>query len=353
MEKPSTVEDAWFVLSTSNPRQAEYCLTEQNVMDDKEGREPSFRSFVPYTYIEPAAKGKEADDKLSLRAALRRYFFVQGDEKRLETVIRLSNANHEDKAFFLRNGTKKKAVISQADMQKLIDACSDNDASFDLPVSLDDIKVGNTFNLAHTPFESKDARYTIVSVHKKKDGSVQIQLELTMFNVTFRRLFVTYNETVDTKRHAELVTTTQKKLLDILKRKVNGKETEVSRYLDEKTLRDIFAKRSLPIADGPMRRHFLALMLICAQLLRDAKGKADIMRQATEQLEIIDQKRESKAATDTRAYLHIALYIATKKSEYREMARDYVRKYDPKSQCLRQFVSTATKREARKFFGQF
>ena len=263
MEKPSTVEDAWFVLSTSNPRQAEYCLTEQNVMDDKEGRAPSFRSFVPYTYIEPAAKGKEADDKLSLRAALRRYFFVQGDEQRLETVIRRANATHEDKAFFLRNGTKKKASISHADMEKLIDACSDNDANFDLPVSLDDIKVGNTFNLAHTPFESKDARYTIVSVHKKKDGSVQIQLELTMFNVTFRRLFVTYNETVDTKRHAEFVTTAQKKLLDILKRKVNGKETEVSRYLDEKTLRDIFAKRSLPIADGPMRRHFLALMLFC------------------------------------------------------------------------------------------
>ena len=153
MEKHSTVEEAWFVLSTSNPRQAEYCLTEQNVMDDKEGREPSFKLFVPYTFMEPAAKGKEADDKLSLRAALRRYFFVQGDEQRLETVIRRANATHEDKAFFLRNGTKKKASISHADMEKLIDACSDNDANFDLPVSLDDIKVGHSFNLAHTPFE--------------------------------------------------------------------------------------------------------------------------------------------------------------------------------------------------------
>ena len=125
----------------------------------------------------------------------------------------------------------------------------------------------------------------------------------------------------------------------------NDRETMRSQVFQE--LRQLSKGPSLP---SPTR---LATAYYALRLCQPKAGFPIIQMGYDDLFTVIDKKRESKAATDTRAYLHIALYIATKKSEYREMARDYVRKYDPKSQCLRQFVSTATKREARKFFGQF
>jgi hypothetical protein len=53
----------------------------------------------------------------------------------------------------------------------------------------------------------------------------------------------------------------------------------------------------------------------------------------------MNQKSESKAATDTRTYLWIALYISTNDPAYRDAAKRYVQDYDPKSPKLRRFVS--------------
>lgn len=344
----------WFVLVASNPKQAELCLAMRNMEDEKNGRQRSFNTFVPYTFMESALYEEEKMvEKMSLRSALHRYLFVQGDEGGLRELIRGWNATSDYRIFFLRDGSKKHAKISPADMEKLMKACGDDEAAFDIPVSMQDIQPGKFFSLANTPFEGKDTKYKIVSAKRKKGGVVQLQIELTLFNITFRRLFVTYTESTDDGRNASLVSSYQKKLLDILKRKVNDKETVVSKYEDEKTLKDIFEDRNLLMTDGAMHRHFLALMLICAQLLKDEKGKEELMKEVQKELAELSRQRESKAATDTRAYLHIALYIATKDAVYRELARTYVRKYQPKSLCLRQFVSTSSKREARKFFGKF
>ena len=84
-------------------------------------------------------------------------------------------------------------------------------------------------------------------------------------------------------------------------------------------------------------------MLICARLLRDHVGQSELTQAALAELDAINAKPTAKAATDVRAYLHVALCIATGQPSYRDAAKEYVREYQPKSQALRRFVKLIRK----------
>ena len=84
-------------------------------------------------------------------------------------------------------------------------------------------------------------------------------------------------------------------------------------------------------------------MLICAHLCRYKDDEKQLREAIQAKLTEINQRSESKAATDTRAYLWIALYISTQDPVYRDAAKQYVRDYQPKSPKLRSFVSLIRK----------
>lgn len=320
--------------------------------EEKADQEPAFHLFVPYTSLGTDTVGQELSKKhFSLRSALRRYLFIKGDEKRLEALLRDWNRTYEDKTFFLRSDREHRARISQSDMDKLQLACSNEQVQLDMPLLLSEMQKGKQIPLVGTPFDIKDATYKLLDVRRKRGGAVELQVELKLFNVTFQNLFVTYLDPTDMNVHATLVASAQKKLLDIFKRRVNGKRTEVSDHEDHKALQSLFEKRDTPFPNGAMKRHFLSLMLICSHLLAEEEETARWMEAVQGELEDISQLRESKAATDTRAYLHIALYIATGNPQYRQLAKTYVQKYKPTSPYLCQFVSTSSKRQASKWLG--
>lgn len=342
----------WLVLTATDPRHVEYRLGQKNMEEEQDGNQPCFRYFVPYTFLSPNhSEGDLSKSNFSLRSALHRYLFVEGDDAILESLIREWNRTSEDKVFFLRDASSNKAQISQQDMDKLVAACSDEEVRLDMPLSLHDLKAGDEFSLVNTPFAKEDTTYRLLSVRRRKGGLLELQVELRIFNIPFRNLFVTYPDTSDSERNASLVSAAQKKLLDIFRRRVNRKETDVTRYQDRKTLEAIYEQRDTPFPDGAMKRHFLALMLICAHLSGNEEGKARLTEAVRRELADIARLRESKAATDTRAYLHVALYIATGEPKYRELAKTYVQKHNPQSPYLRQFVSTSAKRQAAKFLG--
>ncbi len=319
--------------------------------EEQQGREPSFRYFVPYTFLSPGRDDDASKTSFSLRSALRRYLFVEGDAASLEALMRQWNRTLADKVFFLRDASDKYAQISQYDMDRLIAACSDEQVRLDLPISLHDLKAGDEFTLANTPFEKKETTYRLLSVKRKKNGTVELQVELKIFNIKFQNLFVTYLDAADMASNASLVSSAQKSLLEIFRRRVNRHETDVTRYEDAKTLLSIYERRDTVFPAGAMKRHFLALMLICAHLLGDENGTTRFMDEVKQELTDIAKLRESKAATDTRAYLHVAMYIATGDARYRDLAKTYVQKHNPQSRSLCQFVSTSAKREAIKWLG--
>ncbi len=348
--KPSTLNSkCWFVLLATDPKQAEQRLLQENLPEEKAGRQPAFSMFVPYTSL--GTERELTNGRFSLRSALRRYLFVKGDERTLEELLRGWNREFADKTFFLRSDREHKARISQRDMETLKQACDDEQVRLDMPLLLSELKVGQQVPLAGTPFDIEGATYKLVDVKRKKGGIVELQVELNLFNVTFQNLFVTYLDAADKNTHANLVASAQKKLLDIFKRRVNGKRTEISDHEDRKTLLSIMEKRDTPFPAGAMKRHFIALMLICSHMLGDEEATHRFTQEVQQELADISRLRESKAATNTRAYLHIALYIATGEPQYRQLAKTYIQKHNPGSPYLCQFVSTSAKRQAGKHLG--
>ena len=325
---------------------------EKNIEEERNSHPDCFSLFVPYTSLGTDKAGRElSKEHFSLRSALHRYVFVKGDAVMLEALLREWNRTYNDKTFFLRSDAEHYARISQYDMELLKRACGNEQVKLDLPLLLSDLQVGKNIPLVGTPFEVKDATYKLLSVKRKKGGLVELQVELNIFNVTFQNLFVTYLDPADKNSNATLVVSAQKKLLDIFKRKVNGRSTIVSDHEDSKTLQTLFEKRDTPFPEGAMKRHFLALMLICSHLMRKEEDTQRFIKQVQQELAEIAKLRESKAATDTRAYLHIALYIATGEPQHRQLAKTYISKYQPSSPYLRQLVSTSAKRPASKYLG--
>ena len=348
----NNTDKPWLVLVATSPERTEYRLQQENMKQEQSGASECFQLFVPYTAMEgEKAEDKDKEFNFSLRAALRRYLFVKGNEDRLKTLMLEWNRLFEDKLFFLKDGSKNNARIKQSDMDSLRKVCLDDSGHLDLSVSLGNVKPGQKISLVNTPFESEDVEYEVVSVKKRAGGIVELQVKMVMFGIDFDNITVTYNDTADDKSNASLVSFAQKKLLDIFRRRVNRKETPVSEYEDRKTLNTIFSQRDIVFPEGAMKRHFLALMLICAHLMADEEEVTRFREAVEKELADIARLRESKAATDTRAYLHIALYIVTGEAKYRDLAKTYVRKYEPSSTYLRQFVSTMSKREASRVVG--
>ena len=105
----------------------------------------------------------------------------------------------------------------------------------------------------------------------------------------------------------------------------------------------LYRYRNHEVRNEAARSHFMALMLICAHLCRYTAEENRLQTQILDLLADINQRRESKIATDARAYLWIALYISTQNPAYRDAAKQYVRDFQPKSPKLRSFVSLIRK----------
>lgn len=100
-----------------------------------------------------------------------------------------------------------------------------------------------------------------------------------------------------------------------------------------------------------MSRHYLALMLICARMMGDEKALRQYVGLVNAELGDLSRLRESKAATDSRCWLHIAMFIATGKPHFRNLAKAYIRQYNPKSTYLRQFVKQSCKTAGERWIG--
>ena len=359
----------WLVLSATNPKRLKDRLVWEIMESEKQHLNdcPVFTAFCPYTFMPSEGTSKMVDkNSFSLRMALRNYVFVQCKERPFSAKIAVWNSLYEDKAFFLRNTDKKPARIPNAEMLSLISACSEDNIDITHSVSIEDLddltKPGDAIKgklkgLTGIPFLRDDSEYKILEVRPKGGGVVECRIELTLFNVTFDDFWVTLRNVDFSSQHSEsnkqghLVADMQRLLLDIFRRKVNEKENDRTRTEGIQKLQAIYDYRDKTFPDGSMKRHFQALMLICSHLLKEQEGVSRFQAEVSDELSTIATFRESKAATDTRAYLHIAMYIATGNPYYRNLAKDYIRKYNPKSSSLKMFVTTSCKIMAKRYVG--
>ena len=343
----------WLVVITRNPETVLYFIDRENLRHQYkrlDGHKKTIQAYSPF--MGESSLNKEfAEDRMSLRWALRRYVFVQLHGLTKPEFDNLlwewnKSGNHHTMFLYPDKGSRNKpSAITQNDLDRLKQMCGDDKVTIELPSSFDHIKENDEIPLSDTPFEQEGATYKVIGATQKK-GKVELQIELKMFGMTFPNLFVTYERGFDTKRYSALISSMQEKILAILKRRISKRQSPVSQLEDKRTLQSIYDMRSQVIPDGTMKRHFLATMMLCAYMLGEKKQlREEHLPRVLHELATINSQGKIKADTSTRAFIHVALYLVTDEVEYRNLAKQYIAEHQPKGR-LHHFVTLIRKQDA-------
>lgn len=372
----------WFVLTTFDPKDSEEQLRRENIRRDDAGAS-MFRFVVPTQLLKRRVIQTLPDDQDDLvsdtecasadivnprnrqavrqnneiRSALRRYIFMFGKETEIDRFLDGDwNKYHHNRIQFFYNVERKRAFVSQKTMDEFIKMLADKRLSFELSPVLSNLQKGEPIQFRNNAFAGRTA-YVVESRRTKKGNVVTVELDLIgntlrmkVHNVRDEDIIHLDSERTKYAKNNELIKSNQKKLLAILRRRINRKETESSRMDDILTLNTIYATRFRYFEEDETvaYRHFVAQILVCVCLLHDHDEMAAYIGRVQAELAEIDKQGESKAATDVRARLHVALFLATGKPEYRAYARTYVRDHQPKSENLKSLVRLISKRQALK-----
>ena len=385
----------WYLLTTSNPKVAEEQLLRLNEtrIEDKQDdfgselhQEP-WETFIPYLFLKRREPGERpylqygkasvnprnglsaAEESNEKRASLYRYIFIRA--KLTDIVHELAQEWNKSlhRMFLVRNKAGNYYPISDGEMNRFMEACADERLMFELWPSLDEEEDNQEVTLLSTPFQGQKVK--ILERKKTPKGiryTVQVQLFDQLFSIRLSNLKdedVQYDRETERRRNSReslLVSRHMKQIVDIFRRRVfedrsasqsEDQKLEVGETLqhENQQLDDIYDFSIKRFTSLPLQRRYLAAMLICAQLRKDPIGKRKLEKEVRAQLAEIDQQSESRAATDVRAFLHIALYIATRDGLYRDLAKTYVATHAPKSEDLRSLVSLASHIRASKLLG--
>ena len=244
------------------------------------------------------------------------------------------------------NGNK--AVVSDKMMHEFLEACIKYRGQFEIAPPISSIEVTDKVQITSGPFAGYKASVVRVQL---SHGAIHLELaielvsgvmNIRMSNVDKNKVTILNRDSADAIR-TDFIEYTQNHLLSILKHRIDREQDADVNRRDADMLTRLYRYRNHEVKNEAARNHFQALMLICAHLCRYTADEEQLRDKILEALSDINQRSESKAATDTRAYLWIALYISTQDPVYRDALKQYVRDHQPKSQKLRGFVSLIRK----------
>ena len=335
----------WFVILHRETQSFKEWLVAENVKRLGKGGN-IFEPFFPSDFLrgENSVNPKTLAhaDNLSLASTLSRFVFIKGREEDIEELVNEETRTRFHLTYY-KNTDGKKAVVPADMMHDFFNACLKYRGFFEIVPPIQGIEANDKVKIKSGPFAGQEA--VVVRVQHSK-GEVHLELALEMLNgvmsiwmtnVDRSQVTILNRSSVDAIR-TDFIEYTQTHLLDILEHRVKGVEDEEVKRQDVIMLTKLFRYRNHEVENRSAQMHFLALMLICAHLCRYSAEEKSLTEKVQECLAEINKKSESKAATDTRAYLWVALYIATREPQYRESAKQYVRDYLPKSNRLRRFV---------------
>lgn len=338
----------WFVMTHLDMPRFKGWLVAENAKRLGKG-EMVFEPFYPSDFLRgegtPGSKAQAAANTDATASDLARFVFLKSTESELDALI----AEEKKLGSYIRlmyytDTDGRRAVVPEQMMQDFFDACLKYRGFFEIVPSIQGIEAMDKVRIKTGPFAGKEASVVRVQ-HSKGEVHLELAIELVtgvlnikMTHVDRTHITVLNHSAVDAIR-TDFIEYTQTHLLTILEHRVKGVTDESVRRQDVAMLTRLYRYRSHQVENAAAQTHFLALMLICAHLCRYTSEANELTEQALSTLAAINKKSESKAATDTRAYLWIALYIATRDPAYRDSLKQYIRDYQPKSERLRRFVS--------------
>lgn len=238
----------------------------------------------------------------------------------------------------------EKATVPDKTMTEFLHACIKYRGHFEIMPPISSIEATDRVKITSGPFAGHEASVVRVQL---SHGAIQLDLavellsgvmNIRMCNVDKDKVTILTRNSADAIR-TDFIEYTQNHLLTILEHRVRRVDDPDTNRQDADMLTRLYRYRNHEVRNEAARNHFLALMLICAHLCRYTAEETALRNRLLEVLEETNLRSESKAATDTRTYLWIALYISTHAPAYRDAAKQYVRDYQPKSIKLRRFVS--------------
>ena len=340
-------------LSSINVVRLSPTSSEDDTLQRAEKSKNVITTFYPYEFLrnretKTIQKPAEEDSDLAFRL-FRHIIFIRttkADAARL--VASKDNLDYPIRLRFYQDTDGHAAVVPDRMMDDFISACIRHNGSFRLVPSIHKVKATDKVRIEEGPFEGQEATVTKVVKSRRQitlelniplvNGALNIRLE----NVKRHQVAILGDDKSETIR-ADFIDYTQRHLLTILANRIHRVQDRERCRRDAEMLDHLYRFRSYEVDGDAAQTHFLALMLICAHLCKDATGEKELTDQALERLAAINTKSESRANTDIRTYLWIALYIATGETDYSRLAKRYVQERQPKSRHLRRFVNLIRK----------
>lgn len=322
----------WYIMTHLDMKHFRERLKMENAQRLSESR-TIIEPFYPHDYL--TGRSNDLANFVFLKTTEEDIYHLVNDKRNMESRIRLMHYLDTDKT---------KATVSDRIMQAFLQACIKYHGQFEIAPSISSIEAKDKVKITSGPFAGHEA--SVVRVHLSR-GKIHLDLaipllssvmHIRMCNVDKNQVLILNRDSSDAIR-TDFIEYTQNHLLDILKHRIMRVEDDTVNRRDADMLTRLYRYRYHEVKNEAASNHFLALMLICAHLCRYTDDEAQLQKRSLDALAEINQRSESKAATDTRAYLWVALYISTRNPIYRDAAKKYVQDYQPKSKKLRGFVS--------------
>ena len=350
--------------------------------------EPLIRPFYPYEFL----RGR-LDNKTNAHRVFRHFVFLKGTEKDITELV-YSAANLQSHIRLRRYLTPagKQAFVPDDMMEEFLQACVAYRDRFELTPPDDTIAVKDKVKVKNGIYKGYEATVVRAKLHKGKlilDLAIPMvtgQIDIHMNGVSARDVTPLHPAGINALR-ADFIRYTQNQVLDILTRRAaqleqaererkqaaaerrslaatltltEREKVELKPFLeDSDMLERLLRYRGYEITNRSANAHFQALMLICAHLCKDTRTERSLLTKVQSLLNpstlhpspstpnpsplTLHQSRPSTLASDTDAYLCIALKVATDDPAYRDAVKEYIRVRQPKSRHLLAFTSLIRK----------
>jgi len=332
----SDTNSCWFVMTHIEMKRFMEWLKIENARRLHEG-EAIIEPFYPHDFLKETEGGVSADFAriVFLKASERDITSLLNDPQNKLSHIRLRHYRDTNGAI---------ATVPDKMMQEFLQACMKYRGRFEIIPPISSIEAKDRVKITSGPFAGHEASVMRVQL---SHGAIQLDLaiellsgvmNIRMSDVDKSMVTILNRDSADAIR-TDFIEYTQNHLLTILKHRTDRETDDSVNRRDADMLTRLYRYRYYEVKSEAARCHFQALMLICAHLCRYTADEEQLREELMKRLSDLNARSESKAATDSRAYLWIALYISTRNPAYRDAAKQYVREHQPKSVKLRSFVS--------------
>lgn len=322
----------WYVMLHWNPQLVDLMLKRENAALQSEQDRPHIEYFIPFCFLshvvehttEELAEGVEEAN--NLREDFHDFVFIHATERDIAMILS-QDWNHDlrNRLRHFRDFQRRKVTISDQEMNTLIRVFGERKLKYSIGLPVCDISPDmNVYIKTNGVFNGQRAR--VVAVKHMADG-ISLTLGIQLFQGArelklpdFRLANIQTEKKPEDIIGWEFIRETEAALLDILSRRVNHKESDETRQQDADTLNRLFLYSYIAISDTAVSARFLALMLICSTLRFDRESTKALSAKA-----LLLLSGDTPLPFHVQAYLHLALYIASRDADHRTLARQSMR----------------------------